>query len=221
MKNTHVKLKNPKYNNIETVVFDFGNVLIDIDTNLTIEAFNKLKVENLNPLDIHPNNRGIFLKTELGEASTADFVTEIRQKCVEPDKISDRQILDAWNALLLPFDYSRFELVNRLKQTYNVILLSNTNEAHHIYFEAKFNAENPWRMDFKSLFDHVFYSDELGLRKPEVEIYQKVMQVANLVPEKTLFIDDNAPNLVAPQALGWHTYHLVKPETVLDLFQEQ
>lgn len=214
-----MKLKNNELANIKTIVFDYGNVLLDIDISRFIEALEKLDIETFDPQDIHPNNVGVFLDMEVGRASIKDLITRIKSRCKNPDNITDTQITDAWNALLLPYDYRRFELLEELSENYRIVLLSNTNKAHHDYFEAKFDAENPFHRPFRSFFDHIFYSDELGLRKPGREIYAKVESLSALDPAKTLFIDDNASNLIEPRAIGWHTYHLIKPETVLDLFE--
>lgn len=214
-----MKIKNKELDHIKTIVFDYGNVLLDIDISLSVEAFERLDTVKFNTNDIHPNNVGVFLDMEIGKASINDLIESVKSRCNNPLYITDKQIIDAWNAMLLPYDYRRFKMLEELRKRYKIILLSNTNKAHHDYFEAKFNAENPFRQPFRSFFDHVFYSDELGVRKPGREIYQEVERLAALDASTTLFIDDNAPNLIEPRAIGWETYHLVKPETVLDLFE--
>lgn len=214
-----MKLKNRDFSEVKTIIFDYGNVLMDIDISLTVEAFKKLGIDRLNPEDIHPNNVGVFHAMEVGSASTQDFIDEMKNFSSNPEKISDEQIIDAWNALLLPFDKRIYDLLDDLRQNHKVMLLSNTNKAHHDFFEAKLNRENPTGRKFKSYFDNVFYSDELQMRKPEREIYQKVQDITGLDPLTTLFIDDNAPNLVEPKAMGWKVYNLVKPEVVFDLFE--
>ncbi|MEF9950692.1 MAG: HAD-IA family hydrolase, partial [Mucinivorans sp.] len=165
-----------------------------------------------------PNNIGIFHAMEVGQASQQNFVDAIRKLASKPQNITDQQIIDAWNLLLLPFDYTRFELLDRLRENYKIILLSNTNKVHHDYWVPKFDRENPFARSFNSYFDHIFYSDELQLRKPEREIYETVQQIAQISPLTTLFIDDTAPNLVEPQKMGWNVHHLLKPQTVFDLF---
>lgn len=214
-----MKLKDQNFKEVKTIIFDFGNVLLNIDLSLTIEAFQKLGIDKLNAEDIHPNNVGVFHAMEVGHASEQDFIDEMKRLCSKPEKISDQQILEAWNALLLPLDKRVYDLLDALRKNYKVILLSNTNKPHHDFFEAKLNRENPTGRTFKSYFDHVFYSDELQLRKPEPEIYQAVQRITGLEASTTLFIDDNAPNLVEPHAMGWQVYNLVKPEVVFDLFE--
>lgn len=207
-----------KLNNhqIKDIVFDFGGVLLDIDINLTLEAFRKLDITGVKGADIHPMNSGLFLDLELGLISTAEFVDGIR-KCSKDADLSDQQILEAWNALLLDYDIRRFELLEKLRENYGVYLLSNTNLPHRENFIAKFESETGRNLE--AYFDKVFYSDVMHMRKPDVEIYQSLLDQTGLDPRTTLFIDDNAHNLVGANEVGIHTYHLAKPETVLDLFE--
>lgn len=208
------KLKDSKFSNVKTILFDFGNVVLDIDISLSIREFEALGLAGFSASDIHPDNRGIFYDIEIGAISPKEFVDALRLK----SDIEDSVIVDAWNRLLLPYDYTRFELIQELRKSYRVALLSNTNKIHHDFFEARFNNENPLDLTFKGAFDHVFYSDEMECRKPGVEIYERVANILEAQPEELLFIDDNAPNLVSPSQMGWSTYHLQKPETIFDLF---
>lgn len=216
-----MKLKNKAYKDIDTIIFDYGNVLIDIDISLTINAFKQLGLDKFDPAQIHPNNAGVFLELEMGKISTEKFVETIKLIASEDNRhqISSQMVLDAWNELLLPFDFKRFEMLEKLRPNYRIMLLSNTNKPHHDFLEVKFAKENPARKPFGHYFDHIFYSDELQLRKPEAKIYSKVAKIAQLTPETTLFIDDNAPNLDEPRKMGWQTHHLKAPQTVLDLFE--
>lgn len=205
----------------QNIIFDFGGVLLDIDIKRTIKALQNLEIALPNPADIHPNNAGIFLQSEIGAISATEFIETLGSYSNHSPKPTTLQVQDAWCELLLPFTWERFEMLDKLREKgHKVFLLSNTNEPHHLFFEAKFDAENPWKRTFQSFFNKVYYSDVLRMRKPDVEIYEKVAQLAGLdKPEDILFIDDNAPNLVAPAALGWQTYHLTAPEDILDMMK--
>lgn len=211
-----MKLKDENLKNIDTIIFDFGNVLLDIDIDITITQLDKLGLSAVNADQIHPNNAGIFLKLETGAISAEEFVETLQKSSsLEP---STEQILQAWNALLLPFDFKRFELLTELRKNYKIVLLSNTNEPHHNYFEKLFDNQNPFGKKFIDFFDAIYYSDELKLRKPDRKIYDVVQLRQRLEPCRTLFIDDTAVNLIEPKNMGWQTYNLKKPQTVFDLF---
>ncbi|MFI3294559.1 MAG: HAD family phosphatase [Rikenellaceae bacterium] len=207
----------------EHLIFDFGGVLLDIDIHVTIEAFEKLGIEIPDKREIHPNNSGIFLAMELGEITPEEFINTLISYAKSESKPTYDQVEAAWNALLLPFNWSNFELLDELRcKGHKTHLLSNTNLIHHLYFEELFNKTNPWGRRFDSFFDSVHYSDVMKMRKPNLEIYERVAQlIGSPDPSQMLFIDDNAPNLDAPASLGWRTHHLKSPQTVHDLFNPQ
>lgn len=206
---------------IRNIIFDFGGVLLDIDIRRTIDAFGKLGLAGMKSDEIHPQNAGVFLQLELGDITEEQFLRTLQNYVPAGKPIPTReQILDAWNALLLPYDWRRFELLDRLRESeYKVFLLSNTNLPHRQYFVDQFNRENPAGRAFESYFDRCFYSDAMHLRKPEPEIYLTALREAGIEAPETLFIDDNKPNTDAAAKLGIHTFHLTSPATVFDIFE--
>jgi HAD superfamily hydrolase (TIGR01509 family) len=67
-------------------------------------------------------------------------------------------------------------------------------------------------------FDAVHYSHHLGMRKPNTDIYQKVIELHELNPGKTLFIDDMEPNIIGAQSVGLRTLHLTDQDYLFELF---
>ncbi|MEG1607910.1 MAG: HAD family phosphatase [Mucinivorans sp.] len=216
------KLKNPNFRDVKNIIFDFGGVLLDIDIQLSLNAFAKLGLTGLERSSIHPNNRGIFLESEIGAISDSEFFDSLSGMFTCSSAQPSREELEkAWCALLLPFNWANFELLDSLRVSgYKLFLLSNTNSPHHLCFERNFAMTNPWGRTFDSFFDRVFYSDVLCLRKPGREIYQRVLDITSIEPTETLFIDDNEPNLVEPALLGLHVHHLIPSQTVHELFVE-
>ncbi len=220
-KNETMQLKPIFATDIQNLIFDFGGVLLDIDIQRTVRAFQQLGLTGLRNEEIHPHNSGIFLELELGQLTTAEFVERLQQ-CVPNGwrKPSAEELLAAWNALLLDYDWRRFELLDNLKRSgYRLFLLSNTNLPHRECFVERFNRENPTGRTFESYFEVCFYSDAMHLRKPDEAIYRAVLEQAEIDPAHTLFIDDNRPNTEGAERLGIRTVHLASPLTVLDLFE--
>lgn len=121
----------------------------------------------------------------------------------------------AWNALLLDIPVKRIETLLRLKSKYRLFLLSNTNQTHINYVNAKLEKEMQMPT-LEQLFEKCYYSHTLKLRKPSHEIYQFVLQDQNLVATETLFLDDRADNILASQEVGIQSI-IVKPETDISL----
>jgi putative hydrolase of the HAD superfamily len=213
-------MKNPSdyLSGIRNILFDLGNVLIDIDIPRTLDAFARLGIDGLDPSAIHPHQRGFFQDYELGTISEAEFVRAIREShaC---ERATDAQIRDAWCALLTDIDPARFEMLERLRGDYRLLVLSNTNTLH-IARVRQMACKALNGRTFESYFERCFYSHELHLRKPDPTIYRRVIAAAGIVPEQTLFIDDNACNLPSAAAEGLKTHHLTAGQTVIELFEE-
>lgn len=202
---------------VENVIFDLGNVILDIDIMFTIREFEKLGIDGLSIEDIHPHQKDFFLALELGTISDEEFIEKLHETYPSSKSVDNQLIWDAWNKLILEFDVRRLELLKKVAKKYNIYLLSNTNHPHRVYFLEKFIRD--YGYNFESLFLKCYYSDEMKLRKPDPLIYSTLIDDAGIVAEKTLFIDDNYCNFSGAEAVGLKWYHLTGGETILDLFE--
>lgn len=194
---------------IKNIIFDFGDVFINLDKSATEKAFFKLKNASL-PTEIQK----IGKHYETGTISTPEFIKNL--KTLIP-KASEKQITDAWNAILLDFPKHRLEFLKKLasEKQYKLILLSNTNELHINWIKKNI----PFYMVFKSCFDAFYLSHEINLRKPEIDIFKFVLKQHQLNPEETLFVDDTKENTDAAATLGIHTWNNnPKTEDITNLF---
>lgn len=204
---------------IKNIIFDFGGVLLDIDINKTIEAFEKLGINGLTTNDIYPNPKDCFIELEKGTMSTKDFFDYLLENYPTDKPVSQKDLYEAWAALLLPYKEENVALIKRLKaQNYNIYLLSNTNYPHRIRFLNNFTRQ--FGYDMESLFDKCYYSDDLGMRKPDSQIYKHVIEDAGIDPCETMFVDDTESNLDAARLCGITTRHLnlQQGQRVVDLF---
>jgi len=195
------KIDISKYN---TLIFDFGGVIIDIDFSLTEKMFAHFGVENI---DINFfNDRedgGLFDRFERGLISPAVFRAEMRKKI--PQKISDKEFDEAWNALLLEIPHHRISILEQLKETHTCILLSNSNQIHYDYYRQKLEDKYSYQK-FSDLFHYTYFSHEIALRKPYPDIYEKVAKDLDLSASKVLFMDDMLANIEgAENSVGWNT----------------
>ena len=187
---------------IKNIIFDLGNVVLDIDLNLTYKAFHALGymqgVEFLNKY----KQEGAFGDIERGIISKEEFTKVILADC--KDGASAQQVVDAWCALILNYKKERIACILALNKQYRTFLLSNTNSIHiencgHIV---------PIVGSLDQLFEKVYYSHEVQMRKPNADIYQHVLKDANIIAEETLFLDDSLANVEAAQALGIKSWHI-------------
>jgi len=197
---------------ITTVIFDLGGVLFDIDYKLTQEAFQKLgSTADFQTVYSQQKQAGIFDELEKGNISPAQFREGLREWL--PSTVTDEQIDSAWNAILVGFRAREIVMLGKLKDRYNIFLLSNTNEIHLNQVLEMIKTHPPGDMD--KIFTKAYYSCRMGLRKPDKSIYEVVIQENKLNPSTTIFIDDLVPNLEGAQSAGLRTLHctpLVKLE---------
>ena len=202
---------------VEALVFDLGGVLLDVQLQRTLRAFEALDIRGLGAAEVIDGNRACFRDLELGLITQEEFAEAVRRTFPAVAAIPDEQLLEAWNAMLMPFDVQRVELLRELGKRCPVYLLSNTNLPHRIRFRESFRER--FGGSFDELFVRCFYSDELHLRKPDPEIYRSVARQIGTPPGKLFFIDDNAANVSAARGEGWQACHLTGGITVTDLFE--
>lgn len=200
--------------NIKNIIFDLGGVFLNIDFQKTNEAFEKLGVAGFADYFNQHHADALFEHLETGKIAEDDFYEAFRKET--QTQLTNAQIRDAWNALILDFPSERLAWLNEIKNRYRVFLFSNTNQIHYNFFMANFTKTFGGK-DFNSYFIKAYYSQILGLRKPLVESYQAIITEQQLNPAETLFIDDTEKNIVGAKESGLQTIHLVAPKTVLDL----
>jgi len=202
--------------NINNIIFDLGGVILNIDYNKTAKAFKSLGIKNHNEMYTQFNQISLFDDLEVGKITPAFFRTKIKELC--KINISDIEIDNAWNAMLLDFPKKRLDLLNELKNKYRLFLLSNTNEIHLIDYQKqlqkKFNLNS-----LEKFFEKEYYSHVVGLRKPNKEIFEMVLNENKLIASETLFIDDSIQHIEGAKLVGINTYHLTKGESITDIFK--
>ncbi len=199
---------------IKNIIFDLGGVFLNINFQLTNQAFKDLGVDRFETMFNQHHSNDLFELLETGKLSPVEFYDAFRKE--SQTDLSNDQIQKAWNALLLDFPTERIEWLNDIKNRYNIYLFSNTNEIHYDQFIVDFENAFPGK-DFNGHFIKAYYSQTLGLRKPYVESYQQILTEQQLDPAETLFIDDTIKNIEGAKLAGLQTIHLVAPQTVVDL----
>ena len=197
---------------INTIIFDFGDIFINLDKQATIDGLERLGLSSWNE-DLDQLN----ISFEKGQISRDDFLLGI-QKQIPNATIDD--ILMAWNAVLLDFPLYRLEFLQLLSKKFRLFLLSNTDAIHINHFEQREGAS--FYGDFYQCFEKVYFSYEMGMRKPDAEIYTTLINRHELAPKRTLFVDDKKENTDAAKALGLHVWNLqVGKEDVIELLDKK
>ena len=203
---------------IKNIIFDLGGIILNIDYQRTIQAFHDLGFTNFQNLYSQFQMADLFDQFETGKVTPDQFLDALQAQA--PENVTREQLKSAWNALLLDFPLARLQLLQQLRNHYNLYLLSNTNALHHEAFTQRLQ-ETRGLPSLGVFFDKAYFSHEMGLRKPFAEAYQLVLDAHGLRPEETLFIDDSLPNITGAEAVGIRTLHLPGPKTILEVFRPQ
>jgi HAD superfamily hydrolase (TIGR01509 family) len=188
---------------INAIIFDLGGVILDIDYNRTVRAFQALEFEDFDQQYSKMKQSGVFDRIERGEIDEAEFVSIMQQSIPHA---SQEEIIDAWNAIILDFPSGRLDYINEVRKKLPIFLLSNTNEIHLKCFDQLLFESTNSRI--KDHFNKAYLSHEMSCRKPEPEAWKIILEEQGLKARTTLFIDDSPQHIAAARNLGLPCIHL-------------
>ncbi|MFP4845780.1 HAD-IA family hydrolase [Winogradskyella sp. PE311] len=195
---------------IKTLIFDFGDVFINLDKVGAME--NALDLFGLDTFE------GEMIDTntqyEIGRISTSEFIQFYLSKFPNLNKA---EVVKAWNYIIKDFPKYRLDFIKTLAQNkdYQLILLSNTNDMHIDFIKQKV----PFYEEFKSYFDVFYLSQQIHLRKPNADIFEFVLRENKIIAKECLFIDDTKDNTDMAKKLGFSIWNIDETkEDVVNLF---
>lgn len=199
---------------VKNIIFDLGGVLLNIDFSITEKAFKELGVTQFSNMFTQHHSNDLFVQLETGEISPEDFYEAFRRGT--GTNLSDESIKKAWNALLLDFRVPTLNWLATIRSKYRIFLFSNTNQIHHDAFIESYQ-QLTGNGEFDTIFEKAYYSQNMGMRKPNPEPFLYILKENNLNAKETLFIDDTIKNIETAHALGLKTIHLQWPQTLPEL----
>ncbi len=202
---------------IKNLIFDFGGVICNIDVKRTEKRFKELGLQEFDTEYSVVERNTIFGKLEEGAITPQEFRHSIRKFFSRP--LSDQQIDDAWNELLLDIPEPRIRLLESLRHNYRIFLLSNSNEIHYQKFRQDLRDKYGYS-GFEELFEKAWFSYALKLKKPGRAIFDFVLKDRDLNPSETLFIDDTLQHVEGARSAGMNAclLDLKAGHNILDLF---
>jgi putative hydrolase of the HAD superfamily len=191
--------------------------LYRIDYGLTIKAFEKLGIKNFHEHFSQQQQNSLFDRLETGKISEEGFIKEM--KALLPH-CTREEIINAWNALLIGFPQKNIQLIQDLSKQYRLFLLSNTN-AIHINRINKLLYEDYNLKSLDPLFDKVYLSHQIGMRKPNSETFEWVLKDAGILAQETLFIEDSIPHIESANKVGIQTQLWISNEPFKGFFLDK
>lgn len=199
---------------IKTLIFDFGDVFINLDKEATVKHISK----RFGAFSLTSEIDSINNQYETGQLSTKDFIAFYKDYFKTEDEAF---LVKAWNSIILDFPEYRLNFIKSLaeSQRYKLILLSNTNALHIEKVIENMSLDR--YMEFKSCFDKFYLSHEIGSRKPDTAIFQFVIAENNLKVEECFYIEDTAEHTISAFQLGIRYWNIIPgKEDVVLLFKK-
>jgi len=197
---------------IKNIIFDLGGVILNIDMKKTELALQQLGVDSFTSLMSPAAVQSFFREYETGKIDNMTFVRSIQS--LSSKASTEKEIVDAWNALLLDFPPPRIELLKELRKKYRLFLLSNTNAIHHKQFQQQLHEQTGNYLE--DFFEKTYYSHTIGLCKPDAVCFQYVINDKNLDPAETIFVDDSEVNINGAKKAGLSVLHIKPGITIMD-----
>jgi len=180
----------------QLVIFDVGGVLVRLETQRIVHKLAQETKQPAEALERIVTDPKLIEPFELGRSSPKQFFDQLNNRL----KLSwgFDQFVEAWNSILSENTDATW-LLQRLRERYTLAALSNTNALHDEYIRRSFPV--------LSLIHHWIVSYQVGLRKPEPEIYQLTLRQADVPPHAAVFIDDTEEHVVVARRLGLMAIH--------------
>lgn len=182
---------------IRTLVFDMGNTIVPFDVQRGIAEMAKHSSVPANEIWPTLQASGVLLAFERGELTPEEFRANV---CQQLQMDLSAEAFDAiWNSIFLPEALISEALVEKLKQQYRLIVLSNTNAIHVAYVREHYPVLKH--------FHHFVFSHEVGHTKPEPQIYEAAIAVAAAWAEECFYTDDVAAYVEGAAEVGFQAEH--------------
>ncbi len=189
-------------------------MIIDIYPERSLQAFAQYAKELSEP---SVYQQLLFHEFETGKIHADEFRARVKSQLNL--NISDAQIDECMIAMLGDVPAERIQTLERIQKKYFAVLLSNTNAIHYDAV-AGYIGKKYGNLPFNNYFHKAYYSHLVGLRKPDVRIFELVLRENNLVPQETLFLDDLGENLKSARSLGIQTIKVTPEKGIVDILSD-
>ena len=198
---------------VDAIIFDFGNVLIDLDYPKVIRKFSEISNKKVSEIERMVVNAPFLQRFEMGLIGPERFRAELNNYL--GIKLSESQFDPIWNSMLKHIPKSRLDKVRAIGETYDTYILSNTNIIHELAFEEMV-MEETGEMSIRDFVKEAFFSHEIGLRKPDAACYNHVVDELSNYPSRMLFLDDRLDNVEAAKKAGMKAVQIFNPDKQLN-----
>ena len=193
--------------NIKCVIFDLGDVIVDLD-------FSRFFNEVITPSPLNKPQSSIYLEFfrqsdiyHQGKISDEEFFKQSSELLEIGEELTAKHFFEAFNSIISDLNREVVDIVKQIKE-YNsikIMCLSNINASHWKYLKKQ-------NWDIWQLFDEFILSHEIQMTKPDPEIFKYAIRKAKCKPKEIVFIDDGLNNIRAALELGLNCIRFTNPD---------
>lgn len=200
------------------ILFDFGNVIIDIDIPRARAGLESLMRPDLPRTITEQHLTKCIHEYETGAIDTDTFINGILDNA--KPHVQKEDVVEAWNSMLTGIPSYRFAMLEALKVNFTLLMLSNTNSLHLSWILSHLSDIHGISDFEKRYFHSIYYSHQIGFRKPQEEAFRHVIEDSYITPSNTLFIDDMEENIRVAKRLGFKTRLFHPDEEIAQVLKE-
>ncbi len=197
---------------IDAIIFDFGNVFIDLDYPRVIRRFSEVAKKNEKQIEELVVTDPILQELEVGAVEPAKFRWKVNN--LLGTSLMDDEFDDIWNSMLKKVPADRMKLLDQIGEKHQTYILSNSNVIHEIAFDEMI-LEATGKESLRDFVQKVYFSHEIGLRKPNIACYQHVIEDIDNYASRMLFLDDRLDNVEAAREAGMKAVQVLNPDQQL------
>jgi putative hydrolase of the HAD superfamily len=186
-------------NDIDAVLFDLGQVVLDLEVERCFAYWAQAAGEETDVLVSRWTTDEHYKDHEIGGQDFETYTRALSSNLGITLSVEDWRA--GWNALFVGVFEGVARRLPQLAQTLPIYGFTNTNAVHQREWSTRFAAE-------LAPFEKIYVSSEIGMRKPDAHAYRWVVDDMRTVPERVLFLDDNAENITGAQDVGLKTVHV-------------
>lgn len=198
-------------NETKAILIDIGGVLVRTsDRSTRMKWENKLNLPEFE-LDNMVFGCEVAQMSTIGKASQAQVWDSVQERLKITKSELNMLKEDFWAKDFA--DKDLLQILRNLHNTLPIFILSNAWEGARMTFSSFFglNEGDP--------FDRIFFSSEMGLAKPDPQIFREVSKTIDIPLNNILFVDDFEENITSANRLGMKTCHFKKPEEVMTFLE--
>lgn len=183
----------------DTYLFDLAGVILNLNLTRDAAALSAVGLPDFQGCLANPAIRRPMEAYLNGLTTKAEYLRDIRPVCRQG--VTDGELLWAMDAVLDDVPPARLAMLKELRRTSRVYLLSNIYDTAWQHAVGEIERAG-YAVD--ECFDQVFLSYEMKLAKPDIRIFQTVIDKTGLNPATTLYLDDTAENIDTGRAMGFN-----------------